>query len=104
LAFWKVGGWGRFFGRSPAALLIAACTSCAAPSMLRDTSNCSEMLLLPSTLDEDISVMPGISASCRSSGTATVAAMVSALAPGRAANTWMVGISTCGTPAIGNCR
>jgi hypothetical protein len=47
-------------------------------------------------------VTPEISASCRSSGVATDVAIVSALAPGRCALTWMVGISTCGTPAIGS--
>ena len=36
-----VGGAGRLVGSWPPAALIAACTSSAAPSRLRDSSNCS---------------------------------------------------------------
>ena len=46
--------------------------------------------------------MPGICANCRSSGCATDVAMVSGLAPGNVAVTWMVGKSTCGNGATGN--
>ena len=46
--------------------------------------------------------MPGICASWRSSGCATDEAMVSGLPPGREAETWMVGKSTCGSGATGN--
>jgi hypothetical protein len=44
---------------------------------------------------------PGISPSRRSSGAATVAAMVEGSAPGRLAVTWMVGNSTLGSAATG---
>jgi hypothetical protein len=44
---------------------------------------------------------PAICANWRSSGCATVAAMVSGLAPGSEAETWMVGKSTCGSGATG---
>ena len=56
----------------------------------------------PSELVEVIWVMPGICANCRSSGCATEEAMVSGLAPGRLAETWMVGKSTCGSGATGS--
>ena len=60
------------------------------------------MLLDPSDEREVICVMPAMAPSARSSGVATVAAMVSGLAPGSAALTEMVGNSTCGSGAIGN--
>ena len=56
----------------------------------------------PSTLIEVIWVTPEIWPNRRSSGEATVAAMVSALAPGNDADTWIVGKSTCGSGATGN--
>ena len=56
-----------------------------------------------SELVDVICVMPGIWANCLSSGWATDVAMVSGLAPGRVADTWMVGKSTCGSGATGNC-
>jgi hypothetical protein len=46
--------------------------------------------------------MPGICANCRSSGCATDDAIVSGLAPGSDADTWMVGKSTCGRGATGS--
>ena len=52
------------------------------------------MLVEPRPLDEVICVTPGICAKLRSSGWATEEAMVSALAPGSWADTWMVGKST----------
>ena len=39
---------------------MAASTSRAAPSMLRLRSNCRVMLVLPSELDDVISVMPAM--------------------------------------------
>ena len=54
-----------------------------------------------SALMEVSCVTPGICPNCRSSGAATEAAMVSALAPCRVAFTWMVGKSTCGSGATG---
>ena len=83
---------------------MAACTSRAAPSMLRLRSNCTEMRVVPSELREVSSVTPGISPSRRSSGAATVAAMVSGSAPGRLAVTLMVGKSTVGMLATGRKR
>jgi len=56
----------------------------------------------PSELVEVIWAIPGIWASCRSSGCATEAAMVSGLPPGRLAETWIVGKSTCGRGATGS--
>jgi hypothetical protein len=60
------------------------------------------MEVCPSELAELIEVTPEISDNCRSSGAATDVAMVSAFAPGNFADIWTVGISTCGTPAIGS--
>ena len=56
----------------------------------------------PSELLDVISVMPAMRPSERSSGVATVAAMVSGLAPGSDAWTEMVGKSTCGSGDTGN--
>src|SRR5262249_18398934 len=100
----NVGDDGRSPGRSVGAALIAACTSRAAPSMLRARSNCTVMRVLPSELREVSSVTPAISPSRRSSGAATVAAMVSGSAPGRLALTLMVGTSTVGMLANGQNR
>ena len=46
--------------------------------------------------------MPAIRVSDRSSGVATVAAIVSGLAPGKRALTEIVGKSTCGSGATGS--
>ncbi len=59
------------------------------------------MLVEPSALVEVISVTPAISANRRSSGAATVAAMVAGSAPGRLALTRMVGKSMLGRLATG---
>ena len=67
---------------SARAALIAAWTSRAAPSMLRDRSNCRVMRELPTVLDEVISVTPAIAPSRRSSGVVTLVATVSGEAPG----------------------
>ena len=69
--------------------------------MLRDMSNCTTMLVLPSELVEVSSVTPEISPSLRSSGAATVEAMTSGEAPGRLAETMMVGKSMLGRLATG---
>jgi hypothetical protein len=69
--------------------------------MLRLRSNCTVMLVEPSELREVISVTPEISASRRSSGAATVEAMMVGSAPGRPAVTEMVGRSTLGRLATG---
>src|SRR2546422_6107592 len=78
-----VGSWRRV-------LEIAACTSCAAASMLRSSVNWSVMLVLPRLDEEVIWSTPAIVENCFSSGVATAEAMVSGLAPGRLALTWMV--------------
>ena len=46
--------------------------------------------------------MPAIWLNCRSSGVATEAAMICALAPGKPADTLMVGKSTCGSGDTGS--
>ncbi len=60
--------------------------------------------VLPSVLVEFIESMPAMSENSFSSGRATAEAMVSGLAPGSAAETWMVGKSTLGSAATGNAR
>src|SRR5256885_12827880 len=93
--FWYEGGT-MPVGSWRGVLEIAACTSCAAASMLRSKVNWSVMLVLP-MLDEDVIwSTPAIVENCFSSGVATADAMVSGLAPGRLALTAMVGQSTFG--------
>ena len=82
---------------SARAALMAAWTSRAAPSMLRDRSNCSVMREFPTELDEVISLTPAIAPSRLSSGVVTLVATVSGEAPGSVAVTWMVGNSTLGS-------
>ena len=60
------------------------------------------MTVEPSPLVDDISASPGMAARCCSSGVATELAMVSGLAPGRFADTTMVGKSTLGSAATGS--
>src|SRR4029450_10337424 len=100
----KVGDDGRSLGRSVSAALIAACTSRAAPSILRARANWSGMRGGASELREVSSVTPAIPPNRRSSGAATVAAIVSGSAPGRLAVTLMVGKSTVGMLATGRKR
>src|SRR5271170_1193422 len=83
---------------------MAACTSRAAPSILRFRSNCSVMLVVPKLLDEVISLTPAIRPNWRSSGVATEDAMISGLAPGKLAPTEIVGKSICGNGDTGNER
>ncbi len=97
-----VGWFGRFFGNCPCAALIASSTSVDAASMLRSRSNCSVTVLVPSTFIDVISVRPLIWLNCVSSGSATVDAIVSGLAPGYCAVTVIVGKSTCGKGATGS--
>ena len=98
----KVGGLGRFAGSWPLEALMAACTSSAAPSIGRLRSNCSVICDEPMPLVEVICARPAMSENCRSSGCATFDAIVSGLAPGRLAETWIVGKSTCGSGATGS--
>lgn len=97
-----VGLLGRPVGSRLRAALMAACTSRAAPLMSRLRSNCSVMRADPSELFEVISVTPAIRPSERSRGVATLAAIVSGLAPGSEADTEMVGKSTCGSGDTGS--
>src|SRR5438552_2415540 len=82
-----VGLLRRLDGRSTRDALIAACTSRAAESIWRLRSNCSEMRVEPLLLLDVISFTPAITASLRSSGVATLVAIVSGDAPGRLAFT-----------------
>ena len=72
--------------------------------MSRLSSNCKVTLVDPSVLVEVISVTPAMRVNWRSSGAATEVAMVSGLAPGRFAETLIVGNSTCGRAATGRNR
>ncbi len=78
-------------GRSARAALSAACTSRAAPSMLRFRSNCRLIRVEPLELDEVISLTPEITPSRRSSGVATDEAMVWGPAPAKLADTEIAG-------------
>src|SRR4029078_9204847 len=69
--------------------------------MLRSRSNWMVIAVVPSALVEVICATRGICATWVSSGCATAEAMVSGLAPGRFAETWIVGKSTCGSGATG---
>src|SRR2546428_11901771 len=99
--FWYDGGT-MPVGSWRSVLEIAACTCCAAASMLRSRVNCSVMLVLP-RLDEDVIwSAPAMVENCFSSGVATAEAIVSGLAAGRPALPWMVGKSTFGRLLAGN--
>ncbi len=91
-------------GRLRRASAIAVCTSCAAASMLRSSVNCNVICDVPLALAEVICSSPAIAENSFSSGVATAEAMVSGLAPGSPAVTWMVGKSTLGNCATGSCR
>ena len=62
------------------------------------------MRVLPSELEEVISLTPAIRPRERSSGVATDEAMVSGEAPGSEALTMITGKSTCGSGATGSSR
>ena len=81
-----------FGGNCRAALAMAACTSCAAASMLRSSENWMVICETPWALTDDIESTPAMVENCFSSGVATAEAIVSGLAPGRLAETLMVGI------------
>ncbi len=85
-----------FGGSCRATAEIADCTSRAAPSRSRDRSNCSVTCVEPWADEELMLSRPAIVENCRSSGVATDEAIVSGEAPGRAAETWIVGKSTFG--------
>jgi hypothetical protein len=58
----------------------------------------------PRELEEVIESMPGMVENCRSSGVAADAAIISGPAPGRLANTCIVGKSTLGRSLTGSVR
>jgi len=89
-------------GRRRCTAAMADCTSCAAASMLRSRLNCSVIEVPPSVLTDVIESMPAMLENCCSSGVATDAAIVSGLAPGRLAETEMVGKSTFGRSLTGS--
>jgi len=72
--------------------------------MSRDRSNCSTIDDEPTPEREVISDTPAIVPRCRSSGAATLEAIVDGLAPGRFACTMIVGKSTCGSGATGSMK
>src|SRR5689334_22236863 len=98
------GGAGMFGGSWRAAAAMADCTSCAAASRSRERVNCRVMFVDPRLDDEVIESRPAMVENCFSSGVATAAAIVSGFAPGRPADTWMVGKSTLGRSLTGSCR
>src|SRR5919205_4508161 len=98
------GGAGMFGGNWRAAAAMAACTSCAAASRLRESANCRVMFVDPRADAEVMESSPAMVENCRSSGVATAAAIVSGDAPGSEALTWIVGKSTFGKSLTGSCR
>ena len=97
----KVGGLGMLTGNCRDAAWIAACTSSEAPSISRSRSNWMVMLVLPAPLCEVMDVTPAMVENWFSSGVATALAMVWGSAPGRLAETVMVGKSTAGNSLTG---
>src|SRR2546421_7073328 len=102
--FWYTGGVGIWGGKSGAALAMADWTSWAAASIERSSENWIVMAVRPCALDDVIESMPAIVVNCFSSGVATAAAIVSGLAPGSEAETWIVGKSTLGRSLTGRSR
>src|SRR3989442_10166666 len=102
--FWYTGGVGIWGGSSGAALAMADCTSWAAASIERSSENWMVICVRPWALDDVIESMPAIVVNCFSSGVATAEAIVSGLAPGKAACTWIVGKSTLGRSLTGSSR
>src|SRR5438132_12809340 len=70
--------------------------------MFLERPNCKVMRDEPTLLDEVISVTSAMTPRWRSSGVATVVAIVSGLAPGICANTEIDGNSTAGSGDTGN--
>src|SRR3954454_13342737 len=98
------GGAGMFGGSWRAAAAMAACTSCAASSRLRERSNWMVIDVEPRYEADVIESRPAMVENCFSSGVATEAAIVSGDAPGSEAETLIVGKSTFGRSLPGNCR
>ena len=72
--------------------------------MSRLRSNCRVNWVFPTELEDVISVTSAIVPRCRSSGVATLVAMVSGLAPAMLAEIEMVGWSTWGSGETGSFR
>src|SRR5436305_6488219 len=90
------GGAGMLGGSWRCDAAMADCTSWAAASRLRLSENWRVMFVEPRADAEVIESRPEMVENCRSSGVATEAAIVSGLAPGSEADTWIVGKSTFG--------
>ena len=99
-----VGGDGIDAGSERAAAAIADCTSCAAASMFRSSENWMTIVVSPLFDTDVIESMPAMVENCFSSGVATAEAIVSGLAPGSCAWTWIVGKSTFGSAFTGSRR
>src|SRR6266446_7183746 len=78
--------------------------SWAAASMFLSSVKTTVIWVRPRALVDVIESMPAIVENWRSSGVATAEAMVSGLAPGRLAATWMTGKSTLGRSLAGSWR
>src|SRR5262250_990881 len=104
LIFWNDGGLGMLGGSARAAAAIADWTSRAAPSKLRERLNWSVICVEPWDELEFMLSSPAIVVNCFSSGVATEEAIVTGEAPGREAETWIVGKSTLGRSEIGSSR
>jgi hypothetical protein len=98
------GGVGMSRGSWRETAAMAACTSWAAASMSRSRLNWMVMFVEPRLLVLVMLSMPAIVVNCFSSGVATAAAMVSGLAPGKLADTEIVGKSTVGRSLTGSRR
>src|SRR5690242_9753040 len=99
--FRMVGGEGMLVGNWCPAAEIADCTSCAAAARLRSSSHRMVICVEPCVLDELMLLTPAMVENWLSSGVATDDAIVSGSAPGRLAETWMVGKSTLGSSLTG---
>ena len=93
-----------FDGSCRATAEIADCTSSAAPSRSRERLNWSVIEVEPWADEELMLSRPAIVVNCFSSGVATDDAIVSGEAPGRDAETWIVGKSTFGRSETGRSR
>jgi len=102
--FRNEGGVDIVDGSCFVAAAIAEFTSCAAASMSRSSENWMVTVETPWPESEVIWSIPGIVENCFSRGVATAAAMVSGLAPGSWAETWIVGKSTLGSDETGSRR
>src|SRR4026209_628736 len=83
---------------------MADCTARAAPLMSRERSNRGATVVEPRKLVEVFSFTAAMRENWLSSGVATAEAIVSGLAPGRPAETLMVGKSTWRSGATGQSR